>query len=97
MNQSVQHASRTLRSVMILAVSAMASVATAMAASTPQPYPGEAAFRDLYRELVETNTTLSVGSCTAAAEKWQRDCSGRACPPRPCRSWRPRNSRRAAR
>src|SRR5262245_39271783 len=29
---------------------------------------GEAAFRDLYRELVEINTTLSEGSCTAAAE-----------------------------
>jgi acetylornithine deacetylase/succinyl-diaminopimelate desuccinylase-like protein len=30
---------------------------------------GEARFRDLYKELVETNTTLSSGSCTAAAEK----------------------------
>src|SRR5580704_2449361 len=28
----------------------------------------EAAFRALYRELVEINTTRSVGSCTAAAE-----------------------------
>src|SRR5688572_31853471 len=26
-------------------------------------------FRDLYEELVETNTTLSAGSCTEAAEK----------------------------
>ncbi|MBB1059581.1 M20/M25/M40 family metallo-hydrolase [Marilutibacter spongiae] len=30
--------------------------------------PGEAEFRALYRELVETNTTLSSGSCTRAAE-----------------------------
>ena len=30
--------------------------------------PDQAAFRDLYRELVETNTTLSAGSCTLAAE-----------------------------
>ena len=30
--------------------------------------PGEAAFRELYKELVEKNTTLSSGSCTAAAE-----------------------------
>ena len=30
---------------------------------------GEAAFRDLYKELVETNTTLSAGSCTLAAER----------------------------
>lgn len=30
---------------------------------------GETAFRALYRELVETNTTLSSGSCTQAAGK----------------------------
>jgi acetylornithine deacetylase/succinyl-diaminopimelate desuccinylase-like protein len=30
---------------------------------------GEQRFRDLYRELVETNTTLSAGSCTLAAER----------------------------
>ncbi|MBC8028456.1 MAG: M20/M25/M40 family metallo-hydrolase, partial [Steroidobacteraceae bacterium] len=29
---------------------------------------GEAGFRELYKELVEINTTLSVGSCTKAAE-----------------------------
>lgn len=29
---------------------------------------GEAAFRALYKELVEINTTLSAGSCTTAAE-----------------------------
>ncbi len=33
------------------------------------PGSGEAQFRDLYRELVETNTTLSSGSCTLAAER----------------------------
>lgn len=31
--------------------------------------PAEARFRDIYKELVETNTTLSAGSCTLAAEK----------------------------
>ena len=31
--------------------------------------PGQQEFRELYRELVETNTTLSSGSCTEAAEK----------------------------
>ncbi len=31
--------------------------------------PDRAAFRELYRELIETNTTLSSGSCTEAAEK----------------------------
>jgi len=30
---------------------------------------GEPAFRALYKELVETNTTLSAGSCTLAAER----------------------------
>ncbi len=30
---------------------------------------GEARFRDIYKELVETNTTLSAGSCTLAAER----------------------------
>ena len=30
---------------------------------------GEQRFRDTYKELVETNTTLSAGSCTLAAER----------------------------
>jgi acetylornithine deacetylase/succinyl-diaminopimelate desuccinylase-like protein len=30
---------------------------------------GEPAFRSLYKELVETNTSLSAGSCTLAAER----------------------------
>ncbi len=34
-----------------------------------QDHPGEAAFRATYKELVETNTTLSAGSCTLAAER----------------------------
>jgi acetylornithine deacetylase/succinyl-diaminopimelate desuccinylase-like protein len=34
----------------------------------PASRPGEAAFRELYKELIEINTTLSAGSCTAAAE-----------------------------
>ncbi|MDZ7895046.1 MAG: M20/M25/M40 family metallo-hydrolase, partial [Sphingobium sp.] len=29
----------------------------------------QVAFKELYKELVETNTTLSVGSCTLAAER----------------------------
>jgi acetylornithine deacetylase/succinyl-diaminopimelate desuccinylase-like protein len=31
--------------------------------------PDQATFFSLYKELVETNTTLSVGNCTAAAER----------------------------
>jgi acetylornithine deacetylase/succinyl-diaminopimelate desuccinylase-like protein len=39
-------------------------------ASPPRDTPaGEQRFRDLYQELVETNTTPAHGSCTLAAEK----------------------------
>ncbi len=31
--------------------------------------PGRARFRDIYKELVETNTTLSAGNCTLAATR----------------------------
>ncbi|MEP6549454.1 MAG: M20/M25/M40 family metallo-hydrolase [Gammaproteobacteria bacterium] len=34
-----------------------------------QSAAGEASFRELYKELIETNTTLSNGSCTLAAER----------------------------
>ena len=37
----------------------------------PAGDPGEAAFRALYKQLVEINTTLSVGSCTEAAKAMQ--------------------------
>jgi acetylornithine deacetylase/succinyl-diaminopimelate desuccinylase-like protein len=37
--------------------------------SIAAPKPDEAAFRDLYKELIETNTSLSVGDCTLAATK----------------------------
>jgi acetylornithine deacetylase/succinyl-diaminopimelate desuccinylase-like protein len=38
-------------------------------ADTPAMTPDLLAFRALYKELVETNTTLSAGSCTLAAER----------------------------
>lgn len=38
-------------------------------AAVPNPRPDQLAFRELYKELVETNTTLSSGSCTLAAER----------------------------
>src|ERR1700735_3626461 len=39
-------------------------------AAPPQDTPaGEQRFRELYKELVETNTSLSVGSCTVAADR----------------------------
>jgi acetylornithine deacetylase/succinyl-diaminopimelate desuccinylase-like protein len=42
-------------------------ISTTFAAAGPDPTEGR--FRDLYKELVETNTTLSSGSCTLAAER----------------------------
>src|SRR5690349_24981415 len=53
------------------------ALAAALAAwSSPSPAatassPDEAAFRALYKQLVEINTTLSSGSCTAAAKAMQ--------------------------
>ncbi len=39
-------------------------------AAPPQDTPaGEQRFRELYKELVETNTTLSAGNCTLAAQR----------------------------
>nr|WP_232328714.1 M20/M25/M40 family metallo-hydrolase [Sphingomonas horti] len=49
------------------AASAAVLLAQPLAAQTLRP--DQAKFRELYQELVETNTTLSAGSCTAAAEK----------------------------
>jgi len=57
-------------------VAAVAAVVAASAAATvTAPVPAGAAradqlaFRELYRELIETNTSHSIGSCTLAAEK----------------------------
>jgi acetylornithine deacetylase/succinyl-diaminopimelate desuccinylase-like protein len=51
---------------------AMAFVAQALAQEPPPTAPlraDQVAFLSLYKELVETNTTLSAGSCTLAAER----------------------------
>ncbi|AAK25201.1 M20/M25/M40 family metallo-hydrolase [Caulobacter vibrioides] len=51
------------------ALIALATAANAQTAEPPKTVrPDQLAFRDLYKELVEINTTLSVGSCTAASE-----------------------------
>ena len=52
---------------LIGAATAAALLAQPLAAQALRP--DQAQFRELYQELVETNTTLSAGSCTAAAEK----------------------------
>jgi acetylornithine deacetylase/succinyl-diaminopimelate desuccinylase-like protein len=48
---------------------AMPRVATAQEAPMTPLRPDQTAFLALYKELVETNTTLSAGSCTLAAER----------------------------
>jgi acetylornithine deacetylase/succinyl-diaminopimelate desuccinylase-like protein len=52
--------------VLLLSVLVVTSVATA---ADSKSRAGEAAFREVYKELVETNTALSNGSCTLAAER----------------------------
>src|ERR1700678_4247425 len=53
----------------LIAVSAIALLMTTAPPAGAQSAPGEASFRDLYKELIETNTALSNGSCTLAAER----------------------------
>ncbi len=51
------------------ALAALLLGAAGAEARAQAPSAGEAEFRALYKELVETNTTLSAGSCTLAAER----------------------------
>jgi acetylornithine deacetylase/succinyl-diaminopimelate desuccinylase-like protein len=57
---------RKLSAVLLLSTIAMASMASA---ADSKSRAGEAEFRAVYKELVETNTALSNGSCTLAAER----------------------------
>jgi len=51
-------------------VAAVIGLAIAAGAAAQQaPRPDQQAFRDLYKELVETNTTASAGDCTKAASQ----------------------------
>lgn len=53
----------------ILIAGAAAALLTGTLRALPPASSGEVKFRELYKELVETNTTLSAGSCTLAAER----------------------------
>jgi acetylornithine deacetylase/succinyl-diaminopimelate desuccinylase-like protein len=57
-----------MRSIMLAALGA-ALVSGPLLAQDAPPRPDQLEFRGLYKELVETNTTLSAGSCTLAAER----------------------------
>jgi len=53
----------------------LCAFAVAASAQVTNPIrPDQSAFREIFRELVETNTTLSAGSCTLAAERMARLC-----------------------
>jgi acetylornithine deacetylase/succinyl-diaminopimelate desuccinylase-like protein len=45
------------------------NAAPSPAAQAAAPRPDQLAFREIFRELVDTDTSHSVGNCTAAAEK----------------------------
>jgi acetylornithine deacetylase/succinyl-diaminopimelate desuccinylase-like protein len=53
----------------LIAAAATAMLAGTLYAETTAPTSGELKFRELYKELIETNTTLSAGSCTLAAQR----------------------------
>ncbi|MGQ3101523.1 MAG: M20/M25/M40 family metallo-hydrolase [Sphingopyxis solisilvae] len=55
-------------------------VTTPALAADPAPRPDQLAFREIYKELVETNTTLSSGSCTLAAERMATRLRGTGIP-----------------
>lgn len=69
-NSALPSDRRVLASAVVLVAvlwsTALVGVASARAEALR---PDQQAFRALYEELVETNTTLSAGSCTEAAEK----------------------------
>jgi len=59
-----------MKYVLAAAVSAFALLSSGAAlAQTSELRPDQVAFRDLYKELIETDTSVSTGSCTLAAEK----------------------------
>ena len=53
----------------LLAVASAAGAGTARADTATPERPDQTSFRALYKELVETNTSLSAGSCTLAAQR----------------------------
>ena len=59
----------TIQARAFLACTVVLSVVTVTASASDALRPDQVAYRELFRELVETNTTLSAGDCTEAAEK----------------------------
>ena len=66
-----RRASRGAATLGMMAAGVVALATAAPAATTP-PAPGEAALRDTFRELVETDTSVTTGSCTLLADKVEK-------------------------
>ena len=67
------HSTSVLTGPVVIASMLLVGVVASASAATEDRYAAtEPQFRELYRELVETNTTLSSGSCTEAAQKMAR-------------------------
>ena len=59
-----------MKRIKILAAAfVLTSLAAAATANSTAEADGRQRFRDIYKELVETNTTLSAGDCTLAAQR----------------------------
>ena len=55
--------------MMIAIAAAIAAVPTALPAADTPPRADQVKFRELYKELVETDTSVATGSCTSLAAK----------------------------
>ncbi|MES2290398.1 MAG: M20/M25/M40 family metallo-hydrolase [Pseudomonadota bacterium] len=58
-----------MKNVLIALAVTLAATPVAIPAAEPAPRKDQLAFRDLYKELVETDTSVATGSCTALADK----------------------------
>ncbi|PKB19213.1 acetylornithine deacetylase/succinyl-diaminopimelate desuccinylase-like protein [Novosphingobium kunmingense] len=58
-----------MKNSLVAATAALIAASPSAQAQTAPLRPDQAEFRGLYKELVETNTALSEGSCTLAAER----------------------------
>jgi acetylornithine deacetylase/succinyl-diaminopimelate desuccinylase-like protein len=60
---------RQILGVIVMAITMQSATMAQDAPMTTPLRPDQASYLALYKELVETNTTLSAGSCTTAAER----------------------------
>ena len=66
---AVVAAAVVVAAVVVAAMTAGSALAAADATMAAAPRADQLAFRELFRELIETNTSHSIGSCTLAAQR----------------------------